>query len=81
MGTINISSSEETVLKDFKEGNSVQVLVTVSPNEGDQFEKGKTVKVMCDGSEETAKIVSDPLVVRTKNEDGRETLSLIVEKA
>jgi hypothetical protein len=81
MGTINISSSEETTIKDFKDGNSVQVRVTVSPNEGDEYAKGKTVKVLCNGDEETAKIVSDPLVDRPKNEDGKETLSLIVEKA
>ncbi|HEY0769130.1 MAG TPA: hypothetical protein VGD31_02265 [Sphingobacteriaceae bacterium] len=81
MGTINISSSEETTIKDFKEGNSVQVRVTISPNEGTEFEKGKTVKVLCDGDESTGKIVSDPLVVRPKTEDGKETLSLIVEKA
>jgi hypothetical protein len=80
MGTINISSTEETTIKDFKEGNSVQVRVTVSPNEEKEFAKGKTVKVLCDGSEATGKIVSDPLIVRTKNEDGKETLSLIVEK-
>ena len=68
-------------MKDFKEGNSVQVRVTCSPSEGSEFAKGKTVKVLCDGAEETGKIVSDPLIVRPKAEDGKETLSLIVEKA
>ena len=81
MGTINISSSEETTIKDFKDGNSVQVRVTCLPNEHDQFAKGKTVTVLCDGKEATGKIVSDPLVVRPKADDGKETLSLIVEKA
>ena len=68
-------------MQDFKDGNSVQVRVTVAPNEETQYAKGKTVKVMCDGNEETAKIVSDPLVVRPKTEDGKEEISLIVEKA
>jgi hypothetical protein len=81
MVTINISSKEETTIKDFKDGNSVQVRVTVSPNEGKDYEKGKTVKVVCGDDEATAKIVSEPLVVRPKAEDGKETLSLIVEKA
>ncbi len=81
MGTINLSSSEGTTIQDFKDGNSVQVRVTVSPNEEQQFAKGKTVTVLCEGNEETAKIVSDPLVVRPKTEDGKETISLIVEKA
>jgi hypothetical protein len=81
MGTIDISSNEGTVIRDFKDGNSVQVRVTVSPNEEKEYSKGKTVKIMCEGKEETAKIVSDPLVVRTKTDDGKETISLIVEKA
>jgi hypothetical protein len=82
MGTIHLTTStEETIIKDFKEGNSVQVRVTVSPNEEKEYAKGKTVTVVCDGSEETGKIVSDPLVVRPKTEDGKETISLIVEKA
>jgi hypothetical protein len=81
MGTINISSSEELLFKDFKEGNSVQLRVTVSPSEETEYSKGKTVKVVYDGDESTGKIVSDPLVVRPKAEDGKETLSLIVEKS
>lgn len=81
METINLSSSESTTIQDFKDGNSVQVRVTVSPSEESQFAKGKTVTVMCEGSEETARIVSDPLIVRPKTDDGKETISLIVEKA
>lgn len=80
MGTINISSSEELLFKDFKDGNSVQLRVSVSPNEENEYEKGKTVKVVYGESESTGKIVSDPLVVQTKREDGKETISLIVEK-
>ena len=81
MVTINISSKEETMIKDFNDGNSVQVRVTVSPAEEKEYVKGKTVKVVCGEDEATAKIVSDPLVVRPKAEDGKETISLIVEKA
>ena len=81
MGIIDISSNEEATIKDFKEGNSVQVRVTVSPAEEKEYVKGKTVTVICEGSEQTGKIVSEPLVVRPKADDGKETISLIVEKA
>jgi hypothetical protein len=81
MGTITIPQSEGTTIKDFKEGNSVQVRVTVSANEENDFAKGQTVTVVCEGDKVTGKIVSEPLVVRPKNEDGKETISLIVEKA
>lgn len=80
MSTIHVSSAEETLFRDFKEGNSVQFRVTVSP-ENEKYEKGQTVKVVCGKDESTGKIVSDPLVVRTKAEDGKETISLVVEKA
>jgi hypothetical protein len=80
MGTVNISSTEETTIKDFKEGNSVQVRVTVTPADEKEYSKGQKVKVMCGEDEATGKIVSEPLVVRPKTEDGKETISLIVEK-
>lgn len=81
MGTINITEAEEMVYNDFNEGNSVQVRVTVQPNEEREFQKGKKVKVIYNNTEATGKIVSDPLVVQPKTDDGKETLSLIVEKA
>jgi hypothetical protein len=80
MGTVNISTTEETTIKDFKEGNSVQVRVTVTPADEKEYSKGQKVKVMCGEDEATGKIVSEPLVVRPKTEDGKETISLIVEK-
>lgn len=81
MKTINISSKEETTIKDFKDGNSVQVRVTASADEQQEYQKGRTVKVLCGDDEATAKIVSDPLVVNPKGDDGKDILSLIVEKA
>jgi hypothetical protein len=80
MGTINILSSEEVIYKDFNEGNSVQVRVTVPPAQEREYQKGQTVKVVYGKEESTAKIVSDPLIVQPKTEDGKETISLIVEK-
>ena len=79
METINITK-EETVLRDFADGNSVQVRVTVSPSKEREFQKGQTVRVVHGNEESTARIVSDPLVVQPKGEDGTETISLIVEK-
>src|SRR5688572_6547607 len=40
METIRISPDEEIIYKDFKEGNSVQVRVTVGPSDKDEFVKG-----------------------------------------
>jgi hypothetical protein len=80
MATINISESEEILFKDLQEGNSVQLRVTVTPAEEKEYSKGKTVKVVYGKDEAKGKIVSDPLVVQPKSEDGKETISLVVEK-
>jgi hypothetical protein len=81
MGTINVSSAEEILFKDFKEGNTVQFRVSVAPGEEGEYEKGKTIKVICGNDESTGKIVSDPLVVTPSKEGEKETLSLVVEKS
>jgi hypothetical protein len=80
MATINISSDEEIIYKDFNAGNSVQVRVKVSPTEEREYVKGKTVKVVHGGAEASAKIVSDPLIISSEMEGEDRILSLIVEK-
>jgi hypothetical protein len=79
MGTVQISNAEHLAYEDFKEGNSIQVRVTIRPEEEKEYQKGKTVKVVYEKDELTGKIVSDPLVIQEKTEDGKKTLSLIVE--
>ena len=81
MGSVNIDEEDNISIKDFEEGNSIQVRVKVSEKEKAEFEKGKTIKVIHDDGEMTGKIVSDPIEVDKKREDGKVTLSLIVEKA
>jgi hypothetical protein len=53
----------------------------VADNEKPEYEKGKTVKVRYGGREASARIVSDPIVIDDRKEKGKQTLSLIVEKA
>jgi archaeosine-15-forming tRNA-guanine transglycosylase len=81
MLTINVSSSEELIYKEFKEGNTVQFRVTVSKDEEKTYQKGKSVVVKYGKEESNGKIVSDPLVVTPSIGAEKETISLVVEKA
>ena len=81
MRTVNISPDESTLYKTFQEGHPVQVRVSVAPGEENEYQKGRTVKLVHEKEEAEGKIVSDPLEVGTKAESGKQkTLSLVVEK-
>jgi hypothetical protein len=80
METIRISPDEEIIYKDFKDGNSVQVRVTVGPSGKDEFAKGKTVRVIHGNFEGQGRIVSEPLIIGHPLEGEDFTISLIVEK-
>ncbi len=80
MGSVNIDAEDSISAKDFEEGNSIQVRVTVDPSEKPQYEKGKSITVVREGTEMKGRIVSDPILIDRKREDGMVTLSLIVEK-
>ena len=80
METIRISPDEEIIYRDFKEGNSVQVRVTVGPSDKDEFAKGKTVRVVHGNFEGQGRIVSEPLIIGRRSEGEGFTISLIVEK-
>jgi hypothetical protein len=80
METIRISPDEEITYKDFKDGNSVQVRVTVGPSDKDEYLKGKTVRVVHGDFEGKGKIVSEPLIIGHPLEGENLTISLIVEK-
>lgn len=67
-------------VKEFEDGNAIQVRVLVDKKEKPDYEKGKEVKVIHNGGEMKGKIVSDPILIDRKREDGKVTLSLIVEK-
>ncbi|HEY9490012.1 MAG TPA: hypothetical protein VIQ51_16860 [Chryseosolibacter sp.] len=80
MRSINIEAEDNISIKEFEDGSSIQVRVIVSPEEKSEYEKGKKVKVISEGNEMKGKIVSDPILIDRKREDGKLTLSLIVEK-
>ena len=80
MGSVNIDAEDSISVKDFEEGNAIQVRVLVTKEEKPEYEKGQKVKVIHNGGEMTGKIVSDPILIDRKREDGKVTLSLIVEK-
>ncbi len=80
MATINISSAEQILFKDFKDGNTVQFRVAVSPGGEKEYGKGTRVKVVCGEESSHGKIVSDPLIVTPSKDGGEETISLVVEK-
>ena len=80
METIRISPDEEIIYKDFREGNSIQVRVTVGPAGKDEFAKGKTVRVVHGDFEGQGRIVSEPLIIGNRLGGEDVTISLIVEK-
>lgn len=80
MQTIRISPDEKTIYEDFKEGNSVQVRVTVGAAGPEEFAKGRTVRVVHGDFEGEGRIVSEPLVIGHPLEGEEQTISLIVEK-
>jgi hypothetical protein len=79
MKPINISESDKITFRDFNEGNSVQVRVSVPEAEVKTYSKGTAVKIVHEGKESAARIVSEPIVV--SGTKGEQLLSLIVEKA
>lgn len=80
MGSVNIDTEDNISIKDFEDGNTIQVRAIVSKEEKPEYDKGNKVTVVHEGKKMTGKIVSDPILVDRKREDGRLTLSLIVEK-
>jgi hypothetical protein len=80
MASVNIDTQDNISIKDFEDGNSIQVRVTIAPAEKAAYEKGKIVTVTHQGNDMKGKIVSDPILIDRKREDGKVTLSLIVEK-
>ncbi len=80
MGSVNIDTQDNISIQDFESGNSIQVRVTVPPEEKSEYNKGNRIKVINEGKDMEGKIVSDPILIDRKREDGKVTLSLIVEK-
>ena len=81
MGSVNIDKENATSVKEFQDGNSIQVRVTIPKEEKADYDKGKKVTVIHEGEKMTGKVVSEPILIDRKREDGKIMLSLIVEKA
>ncbi|MBT1688070.1 hypothetical protein [Dawidia soli] len=81
MKPISISDSDKITFRDFNEGNSVQVRVSVPETEIKTYTKGTSVTIVHGGQEATGRIVSDPIVVSGTPGPGERLLSLIIEKA
>ncbi|SKC85988.1 hypothetical protein [Ohtaekwangia koreensis] len=81
MQTIDVPITDEISFRDLKEGNSIQVRVTVSNDEQKRIEKGSSVKITFADKTAIAKIVSEPIVIDEKIDDSHIVLSLIVEEA
>jgi hypothetical protein len=81
MQTIDVPITDEISFRDLKEGNSIQVRVTVSNDEQKRIEKGSPVKITFADKTAMAKIVSEPIVIDEKIDDSHIVLSLIVEEA
>jgi hypothetical protein len=80
MKTVNISPDESTLYGEFREGHPVQVRVSIAPGDEKEYDKGKRVRVVFNGEEIEGKIVSQPLEINSKAEDGKKTYSLVLEK-
>ncbi len=80
MGLVNIDTEDAISIKEFEDGNSIQVRVTIPPNDKQDYDKGKTITVQHEGEKMTGRIVSEPILIDRKREDGKITLSLIIEK-
>jgi hypothetical protein len=80
MGSVNIDAEDSISIKDFEEGNAIQVRVLISKEEKPEYEKGQKIKVVHEGGQMTGKVVSEPILIDRKRDDGKVTLSLIVEK-
>ena len=58
MKTVTISPDESSLYRTFQEGHPVQVRVSISPGDEHEYDKGRTVRVVCDRQELEGRIVS-----------------------
>ena len=80
MRPVNIAPDDSITFRDLQAGNSAQVRVVVYGDEQSELKKGNVVQVKFNEDQLDGKIVSDPLLIDDKREDGGKIVSLIVEK-
>lgn len=79
METATVSAIEDFQIKDFTDGNPIQVRVVNASGETDAYKKGKKIKVTFHDQEYTAKIVSDPVMIPEQGA-GNTEVSIVIEK-
>ena len=77
---VNIPDNDLISFREFEAGYPVQVRVTVPSKEEIEYNKGKIVKVSHLSHRAVGKIVSEPIMVREKKDEGVKVLSIIIEK-
>lgn len=80
MEPANISLPERNQYDDFSNGNPVEVRATVDINDRQRFRKGSEVTVVYENERMKGRIVSDPMEIDPKREDGQKEISLVVER-
>lgn len=80
MRPVNIAPDDSISFRDLQAGNSAQVRVIIYGDEQRELKKGNVVQVKFNEDQVNGKIVSDPLVIDDKLEDGGKIVSLVVEK-
>lgn len=81
METATVSAIEDFQIKDFTDGNPIQVRVVNASGENETYKKGNKIKVMLHDQEYTAKIVSDPVMIDAEQKQGNAEVSIVIEKA
>jgi hypothetical protein len=80
MRPVNIAPDDSITFNELQAGNSAQVRVVVYGDEQAELKKGNIVQVVFNEDQLNGKIVSEPLLIDDKREDGGKIVSLIVEK-
>jgi hypothetical protein len=73
--------TEPSQYQDLINGNPLSVRTNVPLPEKDRVRKGDTVEVICDRSKVHAKVISDPITVVSRPEEGYEEISIEVVKS
>ena len=77
---VSIPDNDLISFREFEAGYPVQVRVTIPSKKEIEYKKGTLVEVVHSGHRASGKIVSEPIMVREKKDEGIKVLSIIIEK-
>lgn len=80
MESATISAIDQYQIDDFKNGNPIQIRLVVEPKSESSYKKGNKLKIQLNENFYEAKIVSDPMLIAPKEKDGKEEVSVVIEK-